>query len=79
MIDLENKTFKLSDNKEYEVIEHIEYNSKTYVYLVNINDKLDSVFKEIKKIDNEYYIDDIDKELFKKEIINKFINKINED
>ena len=79
MIDLENKRFKLANDKEYEVIEYLTHNNKTYVYLVNVMDELDSEFKELVRDNGDYYLDDIDHELFKNEILKLFINKINSD
>ena len=73
---LEGKLITLDDNKKYAVIEVITYNNRLFAYLVNINDELDSIFKEIIIKDNDLYVDDIDKKIFKDKLLNLFINKI---
>ena len=41
MIELNDKTFILDDNKRYAVIESITYENKIYAYLVNVDDEMD--------------------------------------
>ena len=76
MKDLINKIFVLEDDNRYSIIETIDYENKTYAYLVNIEDELDSMFKEVVLEDNEYSLNDINKELFSTKLLPLFIEKI---
>lgn len=75
MKELDNKTFVMEDGTQYEVIENVNYNGKVYLYLVNINDEMDSIFKQLKSKDNELFLEDIDSNLFKEHILELFLNK----
>ena len=75
MKELDNKTFIMEDGTQYEVIENVNYNGKVYLYLVNINDEMDSIFKQLKSKDNELFLEDIDSNLFKEHILELFLNK----
>ena len=74
-MNLENKRFTLEDDSTYEVIEYVKHNSKLYVYLVNIDDEIDSEFKELVLDNNGIYLNDIDSNLFQNEIYNLFLKK----
>ena len=76
MKELENKIFVLDNGEKYSVVETVSYNNKIYAYLVNINDEMDSMFKEVCILDNEINLEDIDKDLFKKNIVGLFIERI---
>lgn len=76
MIDLINKIFVLEDDTRYSIIETINYENKTYAYLVNIEDELDSMFKEVILEDNNYSLNDINSELFSTKLLALFIEKM---
>ena len=75
MINLDNKRFVLNDNTTYEVIEYVTYDNKIYVYLVNVDDEIDSDFKELLNFNGELYLNDIDSNLFESKIYNLFLEK----
>ncbi|MBQ6539223.1 MAG: hypothetical protein IJL76_02980 [Bacilli bacterium] len=79
MIELNDKTFILDDNKRYAVIESITYENKIYAYLVNVDDEMDSMFKEIVTDNNELSLQDIDKNLFRDKILNVFLDKFKDE
>lgn len=76
MNNLNNKIFVLDDETRYSIIETIDYDNKIYAYLVNVEDELDSMFKEIVIEDNNYSLNDINEELFKNELLPLFMEKI---
>ena len=71
-MDLNNKNITLSDGEKYLVIEQVDYEGKTYVYLVNYNNASDAMFVEIK--DNK--IAQIDPQLFQDKILPMFTDKL---
>lgn len=71
-MDYSDKSFTLEDGKEYIVIEQVNYNGGTYLYLVNDDDETDSAFVEVKEND----LVKIDPELFKNIIYPLFIEKL---
>lgn len=77
MINLDNKVLTLENDLNYEIIDYVIYENNVYVYLVNINDELDTMFKEIKNINNKFIIEDIDNKLFEEIILKLFYEKFN--
>jgi hypothetical protein len=73
--DLDNLVFKLDNENSYELIENVVYNNQVYVYLVNIEDELDSIFKKLIKNEDGYALDDIEPGLFKDVLLPLFIKK----
>ena len=69
-MDFSNKCLTVN-GKNYIVIEQIDYKNHTYLYLLNDNDELDSMFCEVKG--KEVLM--IDPELFKDKIFPMFIKK----
>lgn len=72
-MDYTNKQITLEDNITYIIIEQVDYNGNTYLYIANSLDEDDTKFVEIK--DNE--IMKIDELLFKSEILPLFMDKFN--
>ena len=72
-MDYTNKQITLEDNSTYVVIEQVEFEGNTYLYIANELDEDDTKFVEIK--DDE--IKKIDEQLFKVEILPLFIDKFN--
>ena len=79
MIELANKTFVLDNNEKYAVIESIVIENKIYVYLVNIEDEMDSLFMEVKTDNQELNLIEIDKAIFEEKILSAFIDKLRKD
>lgn len=79
MIELANKTFVLDNNEKYAVIESIVIENKIYVYLVNIEDEMDSMFMEVKTDNQELNLIEIDKAIFEEKILSAFIDKLRKD
>lgn len=75
MMDFNNKKFVLNDDKEYEVIEFVEFDNRSYLYLVNVDSEEDSCFKEFVDSNGEFILDDIDPDLFENNIFPLFIDK----
>lgn len=73
-MDYTNKKFTLYDNKTYIVIEQVDFNSNTYLYIVNSIDEEDSKFVEIK---NDELLD-IEPVLFNEKILPLFLKKFRE-
>ena len=69
-MDFSNKCLTVN-GKNYIVIEQIDYKNHTYLYLLNDNDELDSMFCEVNGKD----VLMIDSELFKDKICPMFIKK----
>ncbi len=67
-----NKVFTLKDGKKYMTIEQVEFEKKTYLYLVNVENDLDSMYVEI----NEDTISPIEPGLFNNYILPLFIQKL---
>ena len=61
------------DNKKYIVMENVEFEDKKYVYLVNQDDLLDTLFQEI-DLDNQN-LKPIETELFTNKIFPLFKEK----
>ncbi len=73
-MDFENKIITLDNGKSYMVIDTVVYENKTYAYLVNKFDELDSMFREIVSGDN-LSLNMIEKDLFSQKIYPLFIEK----
>ena len=71
-MDLNNKNITLGNGEKYLVIKQVNYEGKTYVYLVNYNNEFDSMFAEIK--DNA--IAPIEPKLFQDKILPMFTDKL---
>lgn len=73
-MDYTNKKFTLDDGKTYLVIEQVDYDNHTYLYIANSDDDKDTKFIEVK--DNS--ILPIDPELFESKIFSMFMDKFRE-
>lgn len=73
-MDYTNKKITLEDGTTYIVIDQLEVSNKVYLYLVNSLDEDETRFVEIR----DGNILEIDPELFSKEILPLFLEKINE-
>ena len=67
-----NKVITIDSEKKYIVIEQVNYDKKTYLYMSNDSDSSDSMFVEIKDGD----ILEIDPKLFNDKILPLFVEKI---
>ena len=74
-MNLKNNAYKLDNGKEYLVIEQVNYEEKTYVYLVNSSNENDTIFKEVILDENIKFLP-IEPELFKNKIYGLFIEKL---
>jgi len=72
---IDNMVFE-KDSNRYLVIETVVYDGKTYAYLVNSSDELDSMFREVVIDNNQAKLKIIDKEMFSKKISVLFMEKI---
>ncbi len=70
-MDFNDKVITLGNGKSYLVIDTVIYENKTYAYLVNKFDELDSMFREISSMG----LNEIDKDLFSQKIYPLFIEK----
>ena len=66
-----DKIITMDNGKKYIVIEQVNYDSKTYLYLVNRADEKDAMFVEI----SNGQILKINPELFEKTIFPLFVEK----
>lgn len=71
-MDYTDKKFTLANGKIYIVIEQVDYNDKTYLYIVNREDEEDNKFVEI--INDT--LSSIDPDLFKDKLLPIFIEKL---
>ena len=67
-----DKVITMDNGEKYIVIEQVDYNGKTYLYLINKEDNKDAIFVEIKN-DN---ILKIDPKLFSQHILPLFLEKL---
>ena len=70
-MDYTNKTLTLNDGIIYVVVEQVDYDDKTYLYVVNSEDENDTTFIEL----NGGNLSTIDPELFKNVIFPLFKEK----
>lgn len=70
-MDYTNKTLTLNDGIDYIVVEQVDFEDKTYLYIVNSEDEDDTSFIQI----NGGNILDINPELFKEKIFPLFKEK----
>ena len=73
-MNLENKAYTLANGKEYYVIEQVDYEGHTYLYLMNSKDERDTLFREAVRDNNLKFVP-IDEDLFDNKLINLFMNK----
>jgi len=73
-MNIEDKVLTINGN-EYVVVESVELDNKKYVYLVNTNNEIDSMFREIIINNEEMNAVSINKDLFTNEIYPLFIEK----
>lgn len=73
-MDYTNKKFTLDDGKTYLVIEQVDYDNHTYLYITNSDDDKDTKFIEVK----DDSILPIDPELFESKIFSMFMDKFRE-
>lgn len=71
-MDYTDKKFTLDNGKIYIVIEQVDYDDKTYLYIVNREDEEDNKFVEI--INDT--LSSIDPDLFKDKLLPIFIEKL---
>ena len=71
-MDYTDKKFTLDNGKIYIVIEQVDYDDKTYLYIVNREDEEDNKFVEI--INDT--LSPIDPDLFKDKLLPIFIEKL---
>ena len=72
-MDIENKILTVNGQK-YLVMETVEYNNKKYAYLINKNNELDAMFREV-IVDNGLKLSNIDSDFFEKQIYPLFVEK----
>ena len=72
-MDYTNDKFTLDNGKTYLVIEQVDLDNKTYLYIANRDDEKETKFVEIKD-DN---LIDIDPILFEDKILPLFVEKFN--
>ena len=70
-MDYTNKTLTLNDGIDYIVVEQVDFEDKTYLYIVNSEDEDDNSFIQI----NGGNILDINPELFREKIFPLFKEK----
>jgi hypothetical protein len=70
-MDYTDKKFTLDDNNTYIVVEQVDFDNNTYLYIVNSMDEDDTKFVQIK--DDE--ILDINPNLFNNKIFPLFVEK----
>lgn len=70
-MDYTNKTLTLNDGIDYIVVEQVDFEDKTYLYIVNSEDEDDTRFIQI----NGGNILDINPELFREKIFPLFKEK----
>ena len=70
-MDYTDKIITMDNGKKYIVIEQVNYDLKTYLYLVNRADEKDAMFVEI----SNGQILKINSELFEKTIVPLFVEK----
>lgn len=70
-----NKVITLVDNNKYLVIEQVDLDNHTYLYIVNDSNEKDSKFVEV----TEKGISQIDPTLFQEKIYPLFISKLKKD
>ena len=73
-MDYRDKKFTLDDGKSYLVIEQVDYDNHTYLYIANPKDENETRFVEIK----DDSLRDIDPFLFSAIIFPLFIKKFQE-
>lgn len=71
----DDKVITMENGDKYIVIYQVDYESNTYLYLVNRDRNADTMFVQIK--DNR--VSDIDPKLFKEKIFPLFINELQND
>ena len=74
MFNLENKVLTIDGTNKYLVVETVHFMGRTFVYLVNDTNPLDSMYREVVSID-AWKIIQIDPTLFKDKILPLFIEK----
>ena len=74
-MNLDDKVLTLDNNNEYMVIEHVEYEGKTYLYLENTLDQQDTLFRELVMTDGNIKLINIDPNLFDDKIFDLFKEK----
>ena len=70
-MDYTDKKFTLDDNNTYIVVEQVDFENNTYLYIVNSMDEDDTKFVQIKDDD----ILDINPNLFNNKIFTLFVEK----
>lgn len=73
--DFDNLIFNLENGNSYELIDNVVYDNHIYVYLINVNDELDSLFRLLVKNDDGYILEDIDSTQFRDNIFPLFVEK----
>ena len=76
-MNLDNKVFTI-ENKKYLVIETVVFDNKNYVFLVNRENELDSMFREILNEDGNMIVKNIDPAIFNNKIYPMFLEKFQE-
>lgn len=71
-MDYTDKVITLNSDEKYIVIEQVNYEGNTYLYLVNRHNDMDTMFAQI----SDGKILKIDSELFEKKILPLFMEKI---
>ncbi len=74
-MNLDDKVLTLDNNNEYMVIEHVEYEGKTYLYLENTLNQQDTLFRELVMTDGNIKLINIDPNLFDDKIFDLFKEK----
>ncbi len=76
-MDLNNKAITMKNGKEYLVIEQVNFEGNTYIYLVNEDDHKDAMFRKVVPGEN-IELEEIDSDLFEEEIYPLFAEKLAE-
>ena len=76
-MDLNNKAITMKNGKEYLVIEQVNFEGNTYVYLVNEDDYKDAMFRKVVPGEN-IELEEIESDLFEEEIYPLFAEKLAE-
>jgi len=74
-MDLNNKAITMKNGKEYLVIEQVNFEGNTYVYLVNEDDYKDAMFRKVVPGEN-IELEEINSDLFEEEIYPLFAEKL---
>lgn len=73
-MNLTDKKFIMDNGQEYLTIETLEYDGKSYAYIVNKANPIDSLYVQV-IFDGQMKVQTIDPDLFKEKIYPLFLDK----